>query len=185
MKYCSIEGCGNRHKAKGYCSWHYQLNWTRPEQGQCTVDGCNTSIHSRDMCSKHYKRWYLNGGSQTINKEYNYKHWHQHLNTKSPLWENDCFFHGIGCKPQEYAWLELMCEEPLIDTSGNPKYEGLKYCNHKEHYAPICKKSHNHMDNAGSNSPGVGLDGMWNEVAVVSIPGTVIAQWGEEEVFHA
>jgi hypothetical protein len=183
MNICSVEDCGKRHFSNGLCTMHYERQRIHLDRGECSVDGCESRVKARKMCNKHYQRWYKNGGSKSIVKNYSYKNWHNHLNVSSPLWENDCFIHGIGCTPQEYAWLELMCDEPLIEHRSETKFKDLRYCLHKEHYAPMCKKVHNRMDDSG-HTLGIGLDGVWNEVAVVSIPGTVIAQWGEEGVFH-
>lgn len=68
---CSIEGCGKKHYARGWCRRHYN-RWHRhgdplaPPQtpkrvrkptAPCTVDGCEDSTYARSWCREHYNRW--------------------------------------------------------------------------------------------------------------------------------
>lgn len=71
---CSIETCERPHKAKGFCSPHYN-RWRssgdpcggpRPLEAvrsTCSVDGCVLPARSRtaEWCEKHYLRWYRHG----------------------------------------------------------------------------------------------------------------------------
>lgn len=70
---CSIEGCGNKHLSRGWCSKHY-MRWystgttdllprVRPDRTKrpCSVDGCSRPVWSREMCNMHYTRWNATG----------------------------------------------------------------------------------------------------------------------------
>jgi hypothetical protein len=61
---CSVEGCGRRAKAKGYCNMHY-LRARRgevggpeprlkPRSGTCRVTGCGRRVKARGLCREHY-----------------------------------------------------------------------------------------------------------------------------------
>lgn len=66
---CSVDGCENKHRARGLCSKHYQRlakgsdfiphkpDPTRP----CSVDGCTNNGHLKGMCTKHYHRMRRHG----------------------------------------------------------------------------------------------------------------------------
>lgn len=53
---CSVEGCGNRHEAKGFCRLHYK-EWRRAAAPRCSVDGCDRVHDARGFCITHYGRW--------------------------------------------------------------------------------------------------------------------------------
>jgi 5-methylcytosine-specific restriction endonuclease McrA len=64
MKSCSVDGCEQNHKAKGYCATHYTRlarrgdphnarPWKRSETGLCTIEGCGRRHDSRGLCSTH------------------------------------------------------------------------------------------------------------------------------------
>lgn len=57
---CSIEGCGNRHFARGWCNKHYK-RWRahgdplwEPSPRVCTVAGCDRVHRARGLCDRHY-----------------------------------------------------------------------------------------------------------------------------------
>jgi hypothetical protein len=69
MNLCSIEGCGNPHKSKGYCKQHYWKLWkyndphrptkyvgaprgSRPKT--CTIEGCDKKHLGYGYCQQHY-----------------------------------------------------------------------------------------------------------------------------------
>lgn len=71
MRVCSIEGCGRRYLAKGYCGRHYQrmvnlgsadapVQFRDPDRG-CSVDGCGEKHRAHGFCTLHYKRWAAKG----------------------------------------------------------------------------------------------------------------------------
>lgn len=81
---CTVDGCVNLYRAKGYCSTHWaqmqkfgKIAPIRPKRkagtkpDKCSVYNCDDPVKARDMCVKHYKRW-LSHGSPFVN--YNKKH---------------------------------------------------------------------------------------------------------------
>ena len=67
MKKCTVEGCSNKHEAKGYCNKHYlrlrkhgDPNYVR-EPAICGVDGCDNVALARGYCGSHYRRLRLYG----------------------------------------------------------------------------------------------------------------------------
>lgn len=98
LRLCEVEGCKNKHEARGYCKRHYKsfMKYGNPIQvdlnqearskkikesanktgrtnmsrdGKCKVKGCDSPIKSRKMCEKHYARWRRTGTS-TIKTNY-------------------------------------------------------------------------------------------------------------------
>lgn len=67
---CSIEGCDNPHRARGWCAAHY-ARWKNhgdplaevhtPSPEQCSVDGCENPCVARGYCNGHYVRWKRSG----------------------------------------------------------------------------------------------------------------------------
>lgn len=72
MRICKIQGCGRKHKAHGWCSFHYE-RWQKhkdplaggPKQGvpnpdplgRCKVNGCGKKAVAWHMCTKHYSKF--------------------------------------------------------------------------------------------------------------------------------
>lgn len=61
---CSIDGCENPHRARGWCAAHYSRwqkhgdpNLGRTTAATCSVDGCENPPLSRGWCEAHYRRW--------------------------------------------------------------------------------------------------------------------------------
>lgn len=58
MKLCSVDHCGRRHNAKGFCKMHYKqmsrLGFIIVRHPHCTVDGCNSRLLSRLHCRRHH-----------------------------------------------------------------------------------------------------------------------------------
>ncbi len=69
MKQCTVQGCENKFKAKGYCNTHYrhimkygEIRQKREklkpgEKKECIVDGCENIGTSKKMCLSHYGRY--------------------------------------------------------------------------------------------------------------------------------
>src|SRR6266436_394803 len=59
MKICSVQGCNNKHKAKGFCAEHY---WkARHIDGKlnaptCQIEGCDKPVLAKGLCNFHYYR---------------------------------------------------------------------------------------------------------------------------------
>lgn len=68
MRLCKIEGCDNKHYAKGLCSFHYQrkkdgIPFNQPKQVQehgkythCTYKNCKEKHHGKGLCKFHRER---------------------------------------------------------------------------------------------------------------------------------
>lgn len=68
---CQIDGCPNKHKARGLCDTHYKAaqraGTLPPKAGRptaCNVDGCQVKPHARGMCSNHYLDWWEVNGNR-------------------------------------------------------------------------------------------------------------------------
>lgn len=72
MKQCSIEGCENPSKTRGWCTKHYGrwkahgnpltklTNWREPKTS-CTIDGCERTTHTHSYCEMHARRIRMTG----------------------------------------------------------------------------------------------------------------------------
>lgn len=63
---CKVEGCENKHLAKGYCMKHYMHNriygnplpkFIMDHAEYCSIPGCNNKYAAKGYCHKHYNRW--------------------------------------------------------------------------------------------------------------------------------
>lgn len=71
---CSIDGCDQLHRARGWCGPHYD-RWRRygdpqpdrPLEGRkiCQIDGCDERHYARGWCQDHYVRWWAVQGETT------------------------------------------------------------------------------------------------------------------------
>lgn len=94
---CTVDGCKNKHLAKGYCTKHYtrlrnhgDVNTVKQPKGiydSCKVDGCKEKHSSKGYCSIHYKRWKRNGNPTKIIVNRNH--------------DGDCKYNG--CNNEYYA----------------------------------------------------------------------------------
>lgn len=131
-KTCSIEGCDNPHKAKGYCRTHYErfckhgdpsvvaAPRSLTEKQKCSV--CGGVAHGQNLCAKHYWKW-KKYGDPTAGRQ----------NSK----RNTCtvdgcskYAHGQGLCPAHFAKLRKYGDpshihdrtekigKPLIDANG-------------------------------------------------------------------
>lgn len=72
MRRCDIEGCGNKHYARGWCNTHY-ARWKQhgnPYRERpvilCSIDNCSNKNFGYDLCAKHYARWRQWGDPNTV-----------------------------------------------------------------------------------------------------------------------
>ena len=59
---CSVEDCGRRNYARGWCKKHYAQWWNHlphspKEPVKCSVDGCPQPVEKVKVCAMHYRRW--------------------------------------------------------------------------------------------------------------------------------
>ena len=55
VKICSIDGCQNKHKGRGFCDKHLAKE-VFTDSKLCTFDGCNNKHKGRGYCDKHLQR---------------------------------------------------------------------------------------------------------------------------------
>lgn len=59
---CSVDGCGGKYVARGYCGKHYQ----RLTRTVCSIDGCERRAPARKLCATHYKQIYKVTGALPV-----------------------------------------------------------------------------------------------------------------------
>lgn len=115
---CTVNGCGNKHAAHGYCGKHYQrwkrhdnpLSSPRPEYPQvCTFSGCTSKYYGLGYCLKHYRQ-YKKGRLGVTN-------------------EHDK--HGMKGLPEYDIWqaMKQRCSNPSNKHYKNYGARGIKVCN--------------------------------------------------------
>ena len=71
MRLCSVEGCGKRHVARGWCRTHYS-QWKRSDASKdlpdryrhgpiCSVEDCDQPHRGKGFCRLHYERFLKHG----------------------------------------------------------------------------------------------------------------------------
>lgn len=60
---CTIDGCDEKHKARGLCKLHYEQYSihgdpfkVKPKRVGCTVQGCQNKHRGHGLCSTHLQR---------------------------------------------------------------------------------------------------------------------------------
>lgn len=53
---CTIEGCGKKHAARGFCNTHW-VQWRNSSAPRCGIKDCDRPLHGNDLCKAHYARW--------------------------------------------------------------------------------------------------------------------------------
>lgn len=82
MKNCSVKGCEERSKARGYCWKHYK-RWqdhgnasskvderTMLHGAECSVQDCSQPFHAKGYCVKHYSRIRSHGDATICNRHF-------------------------------------------------------------------------------------------------------------------
>lgn len=106
---CVVDGCGKKHKARGFCSKHYDYmkqKGTLPEQKMCLVDSCGKPRDGKGLCAKHYARLKTNGDPLhessvvTARRLTNEQRFWSRVNVRSPKecwpWQGGKFDDGYG-----------------------------------------------------------------------------------------
>lgn len=70
MRVCTVEGCGSKHVARGFCARHYSLatrNGTlkRLPASTCSEPGCDAVVYRANLCATHKRRARANGTLDT------------------------------------------------------------------------------------------------------------------------
>lgn len=70
---CTVEGCGRKHKSRGYCASHYQQykrgitelgalkTRQRVKPPCCTESDCESPVKANGLCAAHYQRLLRHG----------------------------------------------------------------------------------------------------------------------------
>lgn len=101
MKQCSVNGCNKKHRAKGFCSGHYQRFLKYGEPGETMVKERQPDGYARFLDTNGYYRIRVIG--QDVNKNGNIKHILEHryvmeLHLGRLLFENENVHHKNGNK---------------------------------------------------------------------------------------
>lgn len=125
IKLCSIDGCGEKHTARGWCKRHYYI-WKRngdplivkwaPRGPSCSIEGCRNKHKAYGWCENHYKRWQRHGDPEAGQQQYKTPEEAFHARTQ---WDGECLIWigssgtgGYGAiqvdgrleKTHRYAW---------------------------------------------------------------------------------
>ena len=70
MRLCSVEDCGKKHDARGYCSGHYK-KWQKDNglfvlstaniNTPCSIEKCKNKYKAKGFCNTHYKNFIKHG----------------------------------------------------------------------------------------------------------------------------
>jgi hypothetical protein len=76
MVLCSVEGCGRKHAAHGFCLMHYkrvqkhgtpEYRWGGKEVGRQCLH-CDRPVTARELCVRHYQMWHRHGDALFADK---------------------------------------------------------------------------------------------------------------------
>lgn len=120
MRICNINGCNQKHKAKGYCKIHYDRlqRGKNPIKKTCSVDGCNNKHKSGGYCNTHYLRMICYASTELPKKE-----------IKACMVEN-CTnkYHGKGYCGIHLARFKRTGDTNIILKKKSDKIIGVKLC---------------------------------------------------------
>lgn len=152
LRICSVDGCGKRHSAKGFCNSHYLRHFKHgdplggtPSRKKvpttCIVDGCVSTAVSLDLCKLHYARQSRYGSTSRIRKTADAGEPFQWLLDHASYAGSDCLSWPFHRTPSGYAGVtvngrsarasRVMCE---ISHGGPPSS--------KHHAAHSCGRGH-------------------------------------------
>ena len=132
-EFCQVEGCGEKHLARGYCSKHYQQIWKKglpplnPKYDKkCQVAGCKADQYTRGYCNRHYRQIQTHGAVVGDTKF-----------TKFNL--NEIVIKGDVCEIALRDYRSVKACNAIIDTEDYQKVCGTKW-----HFSEGYVKDNNH-----------------------------------------
>lgn len=163
---CSVEGCSNPHKARGYCLMHYQRfmkhgdplavliklppRAPRPQR-LCTVAGCVRRHDANGYCNMHRLRLYHHDDLNVLN-----------VVRPNGMFKGDVIAYATAHRRKRArdgaasAHACVMCGELAYDWSyvgGCPRERvdarGRRYSPDPDMYQALCRKCHRRYDGAG------------------------------------
>lgn len=156
---CSVEGCPEPHRAKGYCNTHYSRVLLKGDPGSaeirhprygCEIDGCDKPHKAKGYCDKHYQRLQHHGDptfrmDQSRENNPNWggddiTYYGMHTRLKYVMGdpsEHEC----VTCGNSAHEWAyDHEDPEEKYNRKGHP------YSTHLEHYRPMCRSCHRKED---------------------------------------
>ena len=122
---CSVEGCSNRHRARGYCNKHYMLVRRGGEPGR---------DRRTERTGERNHMWSDEPGYQAA-----------HLRIKAQRGAAKDYA-CVDCGGPAEHWSYVGgCDAEMVGSNGH--YD-LPYCPHPEHYSPRCVSDHKRFDAA-------------------------------------
>jgi hypothetical protein len=147
---CSFPDCGLPVRRNGLCNGHsQQLRGGRPlaplkrrNAGRlCSFSGCDRPSRKTGLCDAHYNQARSGSALTPIRKRVNvtfltYPAAHKRLTALRGAAKT----HTCICGKPAQAWaFQHSCDAALF-------FDGMPYCEHPEHYAPMCKPCHRLFD---------------------------------------
>ena len=160
---CSVEGCGRRHSAMGYCAAHAQRVRRTGDPGRatvieraprprrtCAVDGCESPSRLHDLCTMHYQRVRKHGATDVPAKatgpvhhswrgdDVGYRAVHARLAAqRGAATAYACV--DCGDDAEQWSYDNLDVDERCDD-------QRRVYSLDLDHYAPRCRRCHHAYD---------------------------------------
>ena len=107
-KICKVDGCNDKHNAKGYCNIHYKMFkaygdplYKKPVKS-CRIDGCDGEYRASGYCQKHYQKFRKYGDP---------------LYAKTEM-------HGMSNTTEYKVWASMFQRCYNLKTDNYPRYGG-------------------------------------------------------------